>query len=126
MIRQPSSASQLYAWWREALTNPDMPRSDGLPECGWFKVRLVKGGPWVAARIWCERDIDPNTLELIAPERLACEVGGERAEPSRHWLHMAAISREEFEWLDGVRMTDPTMAATHATVTLSEMEPVTP
>ena len=99
MIRQPSTAAQLYAWHREAVKNPDLPRHDGLPECGWFKRRMVRGGPWVAARIWCERDIDPETLELTAPEVLRCEVDGEHVDPAAHWTHLIPISREEYDAL---------------------------
>lgn len=125
MIRQPSTAAQLYAWHREAMKNPDLPRHDGLPECGWFKRRMVLGGPWVAARIWCERDIDPETLELTAPEVLRCEVAGEPADPLRHWLHLIPISCAEFARLEAARTHDMTMAATHAAVDLTK-EPAIP
>lgn len=99
MIRQPSTAAQLYAWHRAALANPDLPRHDGHPECGWFKRRMVRGGPWVVARIWCEREIDPETLELAGPERLRCEVDGEYVDPVQHWTHLTPITREEYDAL---------------------------
>ena len=35
-------------------------------------------GPWILCRIWVEREVDPATGELMAPEVLRCEVGGER------------------------------------------------
>lgn len=126
MIRQPSTAAQLYAWHREALRNPDIARYDGLPECGWFKRRMVRGGPWVAARIWCERDIDPETLELTAPEVLRCEVAGEYVDPALHWTHLTPISHDEFLRLEAARTYDMTMAATHASVDLTQLEPSTP
>lgn len=99
MIRQPSSASVLYAWWRAALVNPDLARHDGHAECGWFKRRMVRGGPWVAARIWCERETDPITLELTAPEVLRCEVDGEYVDPAQHWTHLTPITRAEYDAL---------------------------
>ena len=96
MIRRPSSVAQLYAWWRGALADPDAARHDGLPECGYYKRRLVRGGPWVPVRIFVERDIDPATGELTAPERLVADVNGRREEPARHWTHLIPITREEY------------------------------
>lgn len=97
MIRQPSTATQLYAWWRAALADPDLPRAEGIPECGYYKRRLVRAGPWVAARVWCEREICPQTGDLAEPERIRCEVDGQYADPIRHWTHLIPISRDEYD-----------------------------
>jgi len=120
-MRAPTSDAALYAWWRAALAGGRPPVHEGEPECGWFKTRMVRGGPWVPARIWCERDIDPETGELATPEALRCEVGGQHRDPSRAWLTLAnrPISEAEFHILSAAAVADPRMAATLAVVDLT-------
>ncbi|MCB5411815.1 hypothetical protein [Pseudogemmobacter faecipullorum] len=120
MIRRPSTSAQLYAWHRSALINPDLPRQDGLPECGWYKTRLIRGGPWVPVEISIQREIDPETGELTGPERMACEVDGVRREPASIWSHLTPITRAEFLALTERREAIPAMAATMARLDLTE------
>lgn len=47
------------------MNTPEAPRVAGDPQPGFFKVRLVKGGPWVAARIRHEPPNDPDTGEPL-------------------------------------------------------------
>lgn len=118
MIRQPTPPSRAYAWHRAAIAGDALPQHDGLPECGWFKTRLIKGGPYVAARIWIEREIDPATGELAAPEVYRCEVDGERRDPARIWTYLKPISREEYDRLLHRRNLIPEMQASMARVDL--------
>lgn len=120
MIRQPTPMAQLHAWHRAALADPSLPRHEGLAECGWYKTRLVKGGPWVAVRIWCEREIDAETGELTAPEILRCEVDGMRCDPARIWIFLTPITRAEFDALRQRQTDIPAMAATMARLDLSQ------
>lgn len=94
MIRQPSSYAQLHAWWSEAIKTPDMPRHDGIPECGFYRMQMVKGGPWVPVRVFVERTIN-DIGELDGPERLVADVAGERRDPRGLWLRLNPISRAE-------------------------------
>lgn len=119
MMRQPTRARCAYEWWRSALRGENPPRSDGLPESGWFKTKLVKGGPWVAARIWLERDIDRETGELADDERFACEVDGMRVGAASVWLHLVPISREEHAELLHRRNQIPAMQASKARIDLT-------
>lgn len=119
MMRRPSTAADLYAWHRAAVAGESPAIHPDLPECGWFKTRLVKGGPWVPARIWCERDIDPVTGDLTAPERTLCEVDGMRRDPARMWTYLKPISRTEFDALSARREAIPEMAATMARLDLT-------
>lgn len=123
MIRRPSTAAQLYAWHRSKLAGEDPPMHDGLAECGWFKRRMVKGGPWVPVRIFVERDIDPATQELTAPERLMADVGGKIECPGRHWTHLTAISRREYEDLLYRGALDPNLTSYTTPIDLTK-EPV--
>lgn len=125
MIRQPSTAAQLYSWWKAALSDPTLPRSDGLPECGWYRTRLVRGGPWVPVRIFIIRDIDPDSGELTGPERYGCECDGESRSAERLWTYLTPISKAEFDRLTQLRTSIPAMAATMTRIDLS-LEPVRP
>lgn len=120
MIRRPTPTAELYAWHRAALADPKTPRHDGLPECGWFKTRLVKDGPWVPAKIWVERDIDPVTGELTAPEEYRAEVDGMSRDPAKIWTFLKPISRAEFDELAACQKDLPQMAATMARLDLTE------
>jgi hypothetical protein len=126
MIRQPSTIAQLYAWHRAAVAGENPPRHDGLPECGWFKRKLIKGGPWVPVRIYVDREIDPDTGELAAPEALRCEVEGlDGGDPADHWTYLTAISREEYNHLVDYRLRDSRMLDARRRIDLSE-QPTAP
>lgn len=125
MIRQPSTLKALYAWHRAAIAGEAPPMHEGTPECGWFKTRIVKGGPWVAVEIRVEREIDIETGELVSDERLVASVDGDRRNPGSIWTRLTPISREDFEALKR-RQTDlPEMQATHVRMDLSQ-EPIRP
>jgi len=61
------------------LKGEERPILEAKPECGFWKRRFVKGGPWVAAAIWK----DPATGELL------CRVGPKMEDPEKHWLSLA-------------------------------------
>lgn len=84
---------------------------EGEPQCGWFRTRLVKNGPFVSARIWCEQEIDPETGELCCDEVLRCEVGGERRNPARAWTFLTAIPIEDYEALVEARRREISLRA---------------
>jgi hypothetical protein len=122
MIRQPSSLSALYAWHRAAVAGHNPPRHDGDPKCGFYKRKLVKGGPWVPARIFVDREIDPLTGELLSDERLCIEIEGlDGGDPAEHWTYLTPISREEFKHLTDYRLRDSRMMDTRHAIDLSEI-----
>ena len=125
MIRQPSSMARLYEWHRAAMAGDAPPVFDGIPECGWYRTKLIKGGPWVAVEIRVEREIDPDTGELIAPERLIAIADGMRRDAARLWTYLTPISRAEHDALIDRRASIPAMAATMAKLDLS-LEPIRP
>ena len=119
-IRQPTPPSVAYAWWRQAVSGLNPSRHDGWPECGWYRTRLIKGGPFVAARIWIEREIDPATGELAAPEEYRCEIDGIPRDPASAWTFLEPIRKAEYDALLQRRATIPVMQATMAAVDLVE------
>lgn len=99
-MRRPTASADAYAWHTAALAGEE-PVTDETPRCGWFKRRLVKGGPWVAAKIWMDQPIDPDTGELCGDETLQCEVAGRWADPEDAWTWLCAnpITEQEFRYL---------------------------
>jgi hypothetical protein len=99
-MRQPTPLDQAYAWHTAAMAGDDRETNDD-PQCGWYRRRLVKNGPWVPARIYLERDIDPESGELLGPEVMRCEVDGEQrnAEDQWSWLMSQPISEQEYDYL---------------------------
>lgn len=94
-MREPTPLYEAYAWHHATLTaefpEDRPPVHEGEPQCGWFKVRLVKGGPWVPARIWIEQEIDPETDELLTDEVICCEVAGKSVDP-QEWFPRLAVN----------------------------------
>ena len=125
MIRQPSSAAQLYAWHRAAMAGEAPAVHDGQPEAGWFKTRLVRGGPWVPVEIRVEREIDIESGELLGPERLICICDGQRRNAASLWTYLIPLSREDHRALSDRHAEIPAMAATMVAIDLT-MEPVCP
>lgn len=122
MIRQPSTMRQLYGWHRDFLAGRDVDMIDGEAWCGWYKRRMVKGGPWVPVRIFVERDIDPETGELTCDERLAMEIEGIRSDksPEDEFSWLTPISVEEFNHLVDYRLRDTRMLDPYQRIDLSE------
>lgn len=104
-MRRPTPISALYAWHTERLAAGAL--ADELapfpndPQCGWYKRRLIKGGPFVPARIFVKRFIDPETGDLLSDEVLCCEVNGTARDPEEEWqwLWECPISKAEFDYL---------------------------
>jgi len=84
-MRQPTPDSVLYAWWNAALRGERPPVHDGEPHCGFYRRKLVKGGPWVPAMIYVEADTDGDTGELTSDERFACLLNGKPANAHVQW-----------------------------------------
>lgn len=108
MIRRPTPREVAYRWHSEALKGAlgdDVDYFGDEPQCGWFKRRLVKGGPFVPARIWLDQCIDPETGELVADEVMLCEVDGQWADAEAQWPWLCAnpISEAEYDYMTARR-----------------------
>jgi hypothetical protein len=118
MIRQPSAHARLYAWWNAAVADPATPRHDGLPECGFYRMQHVRGGPYVPVRIFVVREID-DIGELTGPEIMMAEVEGKVRRPENLWLRLTPISRDQYDALVRRVTTLPAMAASLVSLDLS-------
>lgn len=120
-MRRPTPLSRLLAWHTSALAGDEPPRHETWAEVGWYKRRFVKNGPWVPARIYVRREIDPETGDLTAPEELAIEVEGiDGGDPLDHWTYLIPISKSEFDHLVDYRLRDVRMMDTRRPIDLTE------
>ncbi len=126
MIRRPSTFTQAYAWHRAALRGEPVARHDGIPESGFYRMQRVKGGPFVPVRIWIEAETDPETGELVAPERYRAEAEGLPADAGAIWTYLTPISRADFDALVERHRCDDRMAATLVRLDLSETPTLPP
>jgi hypothetical protein len=105
-MRCPTPMDKQLAWHRNALDGFRKIVAAALePQCGFYKRRLVHGGPFVPARIWLEQEVDPDTGELVADEVLRCEVNGQRCDPIEQWprLFNNAITETEHSYMVATR-----------------------
>lgn len=127
MIRQPTRRMDLYRhYWRALEEDASVEVHEGDPQCGWYKTRLVKNGPWVPVEIRMVQVIDELTGELTEPERMICIVAGERRDPARMWTFLTPIPRAEHDALIVRKDEIPAMAATMAPLKLSQMAMMRP
>lgn len=115
MIRRPTSVAKMLAWHRAYLAGERPATHEDEIQCGWFRCRMVRGGPWVPAKIWLHREIDPVTQELTADEEFRALLGDEFSSPLYVWgrANGHPISREQYNALHEARASDPKMLATH-------------
>ena len=113
-MREPTSNETLYSWYTNAMRGhlrDDRGTFADEPQCGWYKRRLVKNGPFVPARIHMVQEID-EAGDLIADEVLLCEVNGSAAPVDDQWIWLSSnpISESEYNYMCTAR----TWAAWHA------------
>jgi len=75
-----------------------------LPQCGWYKRHLVKGGCWVAGRIWRDPESDFATGKRTGRDILMCMVGGERRDVLSEWMKLCTqpIKEEDYSHMIAV------------------------
>ena len=103
-MRTPTPKAVLYAWWSAALAG-EQPQITNEPQVGFFKRKLVRGGPFVPCEIRMVQEVCPTTGELVADEHLQCLVNGIRHDVEDEWLFLAKnpITEGEFKYLTGLR-----------------------
>lgn len=77
----------------------------GKPVAGFYKRRMVRGGPWVGVKLWYGPPADPITGEpLDRSPRWQALVNGIDAEPYDAWVSACGhpITEAEYSTLTGV------------------------
>lgn len=104
-MREPTTAAAALRWHTQALNDKalhlDIEAEFETPHCGWFQTRVVRGGPWVPARIWIEQELCPDTGELLSDEVMRCEIAGQLRDPyeSWHYLFREPIDEPTYRYL---------------------------
>ncbi len=78
--------TDIWQWWREALAGNDVTVEEGNPQCGFYKMRKGKDGPWLPVMIRMDGD------------EMRCRVGADSGvNPSDVWLWCAKhpISKDD-------------------------------
>ena len=83
-------------WWCRALAG-EAPQITSEPMAGFYKRKLVRGGTWVAARIWIAGAKD-ELNRPIEDQTMHCEVDGQPRDPVDEWLWLAANPIDETEF----------------------------
>lgn len=65
-----------YTNWRRRLAGEDVPIYEGSIECGRYKMRRTKNGPFLPVAIFCDKD-----------SKLVAAIGKEFVDPETIWLH---------------------------------------
>jgi hypothetical protein len=99
LLRSVERIDSPLEWWTEELAVSGQPIPE-LPQCGFYQRRLVRGGPFVPARIWREPEIDPVTGIDSGRDVLRCEVGGKARDPCAEWgrLAMNPVRKSEYDY----------------------------
>jgi 5'-3' exonuclease len=86
-------------WWREELFVSGQPLP-AVPPCGFYRTRIVRGGPWVPARIWREPYLDPDTGADSGKDVLRCEINGKDKDAMAvyPWLCRHPTKESEFQF----------------------------
>lgn len=107
-LRTPTTPEAAYSWYREALELCRNrlgfpPINENSPQPGWYTHRFTADGVAVPARIWLVQHVLDG--ELIADERVSCEIGGDPFNALEVWLSLCQhpISKERFDYLMRVR-----------------------
>lgn len=104
-MSKPTPREELYRWHAQALEDVrnhlDIEAHPDDPQPGFYECRLVKDGPFVAARIWMHQPTDPETGDLIGDEVLQCEIAGQHRDAAEAWSWLCArpIPESQFEFM---------------------------
>ena len=101
-------------WWHNALDDPDIAREINNPQPGTYRVRLARGGPWVALCIWRERgkaSDDWITRAVAGYGTPYYPTNGMELDVDRVWPYARAITYSEWRVLSVRNRADGDLAA---------------
>lgn len=103
-MTRPTPREELYRWHAEAVRLVGLGVRLEVPDeaqPGWYRRRLVRGGPFVAVAITMEQPVDEDG-ELCGDETLAAWIGGNWRDPHEEWTYCAGqpITEAEFRFME--------------------------
>ncbi len=103
------------------------------PKPGFYRRRLVRGGPWVPALIfWEYGDVDDESGHKLSDDVLHCYVNGQKRNPYTEWVFLGGqpITEAEYRFMvdDAAharahRQSDP-KATPDQPIDLGKMDPI--
>jgi|TARA_R110000744_G_scaffold281540_1_gene393412 hypothetical protein len=117
--------ASLLIWHRSSLRGEEPERHETVVHCGWFKLKEIKGGPWVPAKIYIYRETCRETGELLCDELFRLDINGIEFDPYDKWTFLKPISKEDYAALIQRQRDIPAMQATRTRIDLAE-EPILP
>ena len=81
-----------YEFWRAALRGQKQPVQESNPQCGFYKRRLAKDGPWLPIAVWRNKD-----------DQIVCCFEGRLVDPLQHWTFAAKYPVSEMAYRHYIR-----------------------
>ncbi len=81
-----------YQFWRAALRGEKQLVQETNPQCGFYKRRLAKDGPWLPIAFWRDKD-----------DRVVCCFEGKPVDPLVHWTFVAKFPVSETSYRHYIR-----------------------
>ena len=81
-----------YQFWRAALRGEKQPVQETNPQCGFYKRRPAKDGPWLPIAIWRNKD-----------DQIVCCFEGKLVDPIKHWTFAAKHPVREASYRHHIR-----------------------
>jgi hypothetical protein len=107
-MRTPTAFADAYAWWTAALAG-EKQQITTEPRPGYYRRRLVKGGPWVGVRIYLDQIVGDDG-ELLSDEVMKAECDGAPCDPEDAWIASCdhPITREDYRYYVSAAAWDKT------------------
>ena len=77
--------SQPYTYYQSALMGVFGPVHENDPQCGYYRMRRGRGGPWVPVAIWREVTGESEITGISDSGKLVCLVDGVEKDPYEIW-----------------------------------------
>jgi hypothetical protein len=74
-----------YTYYQSALKGVFGPVHENDPQCGYYRMRRGRGGPWIPVAIWREATGSDQNSEISDSGKLVCLVDGVEREPFEVW-----------------------------------------
>lgn len=77
--------SSTYTYYRSALTGVFGPVHENDPQCGYYRMRRGRGGPWIPVAIWREAPVSNQNSANSDSGKLVSLVDGVEKDPYEVW-----------------------------------------
>ncbi|MBW8617175.1 MAG: hypothetical protein KGO21_00575 [Hyphomicrobiales bacterium] len=85
LIGEFSMSQSTYTYYRSALKGVFGPVHENDPQCGYYRMRRGRGGPWMPVAIWREATGSNQNNAISDSGKLVCLVNGVERDPFEVW-----------------------------------------